>query len=63
MRNPDQPHVSTVFSRADMGAMLDLKFETVSREISALVKNGAIVQIDNMGRVFEIKDQAQLRQA
>ena len=63
MRHPDQPHVSTVFSRADMGAMLDLKFETVSREISAFVQNGAIVQIDNMGRVFEIKDEAQLRRA
>ena len=63
MRHRDQPQVTTVFSRADMGAMLDLKFETVSREVSAFVHNGAIVQIDNMGRVCEIVDEAQLRQA
>ena len=63
MRHPDEPNITTVFSRADMGAMLDLKFETVSREVSAFVQEGAIVQKDGMGRVFQILDEDQLRQA
>lgn len=63
MRHPDKPNMTTVFSRADMGAMLDLKFETVSREVSGFVQEGTIVQKDSMGRVFEILNADQLHQA
>ncbi len=63
MRHPDEPNITTVFSRADMGAMLDLKFETVSREVSGFVQVGAIAQKDSMGRVYEILDEARLHSA
>jgi len=51
MRSPINSDVSMLFSREDMGAMLDLKLETVSREISRLVREGVIEQIDKQGRV------------
>jgi CRP-like cAMP-binding protein len=54
MRGPDDPDVSMVFSREDMGAMLDLKLETVSREVSRLVRLGAIVALDKQGRVYRV---------
>jgi CRP-like cAMP-binding protein len=62
MRSPTDPDVSMVFSREDMGAMLDLKLETVSREISRLVKLGAITPLDKQGRVYKIL-QAELIQS
>jgi Fic family protein len=37
-----------------MGAMLDLKLETVSREISALVREGVIEQLDKQGRIYRV---------
>lgn len=54
MRSPENPDVSMVFSREDMGAMLDLKLETVSREVSRLVRLGAITPMDKQGRVYKI---------
>ena len=51
------------------GALDGLQAQAVdpSRDIVLIApdvaENGAIVQIDNMGRVFEIVDEAQLRQA
>ena len=54
MQDVEQPGVSTIFARDDMGAMLDLKLETVSREISKLIKMTVIRPIDNSGRRFEI---------
>jgi CRP-like cAMP-binding protein len=54
MRGPEDPDVSMVFSREDMGAMLDLKLETVSREVSRLVRLGAIVALDKQGRVYRV---------
>ena len=54
MRSPSTPDVSVLFSREDMGAMLDLKLETVSREISRLVREGVIEQLDKQGRVYRV---------
>jgi CRP-like cAMP-binding protein len=54
MRDPINPNLSTLFSREDMGAMLDLKFETVSREISKLLKEEVIVPVDKLGRLYQI---------
>jgi CRP-like cAMP-binding protein len=54
MRNPDDSAVSMLFSREDMGAMLDLKLETVSREISRLVREGTIEPLDKQGRIYRV---------
>jgi CRP-like cAMP-binding protein len=54
MRSPSNPDVSMVFSREDMGAMLDLKLETVSREVSRLVRVGAIAPLDKQGRIYKV---------
>jgi CRP-like cAMP-binding protein len=56
MRKPDEPDLVTLFSREDMGAMMDLKFETVSREISALTRAGHIEQVGNGGRLYRLTD-------
>lgn len=57
MRDADAPHMTTLFARQDMGAMLDLKLETVSREISALVRDGLLKPQDKSGRHYEIVDE------
>lgn len=54
MRSPDNHDVSVLFSREDMGAMLDLKLETVSREISRFVREGLIEQLDKQGRIYRV---------
>jgi CRP-like cAMP-binding protein len=54
MRSPSNHDISMLFSREDMGAMLDLKLETVSREISALVREGVIEQLDKQGRIYRV---------
>jgi CRP-like cAMP-binding protein len=54
MRSPTNHNVSIVFSREDMGAMLDLKLETVSREVSRLVRLGAIAPLDKQGRIYRV---------
>ncbi len=56
MRSPSDAQIATLFSREDMGAMLDLKLETVSREVSALVREKAIEPLDKQGRVYRILD-------
>ena len=61
MRDPDAPQHTTLFSRQDMGAMLDLQLETVSREISALVRDGLLQARDKSGRHYEILDEARLQ--
>lgn len=63
MRHTTNPGVVTLFSREDMGAMMDLKHETVSREISALVKLGALLPIDKLGRLYRIGDESKLQHA
>jgi CRP/FNR family transcriptional regulator, anaerobic regulatory protein len=60
MREPDQPLFTTFFARDDMGAMLDIKLETVSREISALVRDGALKPCDKQGRRYEITNETLL---
>ena len=54
MRGHVDAQVVTLFSREDMGAMLDLKLETVSREISALVRDRVLEQLDKQGRVYRL---------
>jgi CRP-like cAMP-binding protein len=61
MRNANDPHVVNLFSRDDMGAMLDLKMETVSREISALVREQVLESVDKSGRVYRIQNLQQLQ--
>jgi CRP-like cAMP-binding protein len=61
MRHTCDPTTVTLFSREDMGAMMDLKHETVSREISALVKTGALQPVDKLGRLYRILDESLLR--
>ncbi len=56
MRDEDRPQFTSFFARDDMGAMLDLKLETVSREISGLVREGLIRPTDKSGRRYEILD-------
>ena len=41
--------------------MMDLKLETVSREISALLKAGLIQPLDKTGRLYRILDAALLQ--
>jgi CRP/FNR family transcriptional regulator len=60
MRHSGKPDLTTLFSREDMGAMMDLKLETVSREISALVRNGALEPQDKAGRLYRIVDEERL---
>ena len=54
MRDDLDPQRATLFAREDMGAMMDLKMETVSREISALVREGILEPQDKHGRVYRI---------
>ena len=61
MRHTTDPAFVTLFSREDMGAMMDLKQETVSREISALVKTGALQPVDKLGRLYRILDESLLQ--
>lgn len=60
MRDPEAPKQTSFFARDDMGAMLDLKLETVSREISALVRDGALAPLDKQGRRYEIRNERAL---
>lgn len=61
MRHRDEPDRVTLFSREDMGAMMDLKHETVSRELSALVRAGVLMPLDRSARAYRIQDEARLR--
>jgi CRP-like cAMP-binding protein len=54
MRDDVDPQMASLFAREDMGAMMDLKMETVSREISALVREGVLEPQDKHGRVYRI---------
>ena len=54
MRSAENSEIAMLFSREDMGAMLDLKLETVSREISRLVREEAIEQLDKQGRIYRV---------
>ena len=41
-------------TRDEIGSYLGLKLETVSREISALVRDGALEQADKAGRRYRV---------
>lgn len=56
MRADHDPEVCTLFSREDMGAMLDLKLETVSRTLNAFVREGLIEPMDKIGRAYRVLD-------
>lgn len=45
---------AVLFGRVDMGAMMDLKLETVSREVSALTRSGVIEPLDKQGRRYKV---------
>lgn len=60
MRHNTDPALTTLFSREDMGAMMDLKLETVSREVSHFVRAGAIQAVDKQGRLYRILNEALL---
>lgn len=55
MRNPLDGLTCTLFSREDMGAMLNLKLETVSREISKLKSEGIIEAANASARIYFIR--------
>lgn len=54
MRSAGDASVVSLFSREDMGAMLDLKLETVSRTLNAFVREGLIEPLDRIGRVYRV---------
>ena len=56
MRSAGDASVVSLFSREDMGAMLDLKLETVSRTLNAFVREGLIEPLAKMGRVYRVID-------
>ncbi len=56
MRDAADPTITLLFSREDMGAMMDLKHETVSREVSQLVREGALQPLDKSGRVYRVQN-------
>lgn len=49
-----------LFSREDMGAMLDLKLETVSRTLNAFIREGVLEPLDKQGRHYRILDKSSL---
>jgi CRP-like cAMP-binding protein len=54
MRNPADTQLVTLFGREDIGAMVDLKMETVSREITHLVRESVLEPLDKQGRTYRI---------
>lgn len=58
MRDPEQPELSTLFSRDDIGSMLCMTMETASRTINAFQREGKIVSLDAGGRVYRIDSNA-----
>lgn len=63
MRSSQDGRTVTLFARDDMGAMLDLKLETVSREVSRLVREAVIEPLDKQGRVYRVREPQRLQQA
>ena len=54
MRSTTDAQRVTLFSREDMGSMVDLKMETVSREISYFVREGVLEPLCKQGRTYRI---------
>jgi len=60
MRSGYDTSLVTLFSREDMGAMLDLKLETVSRTLNAFAREGLIEPLDKLGRIYRVIDAERL---
>lgn len=60
MRSDHDAALATLFSREDMGAMLDLKLETVSRTLNAFMREGLVESLDKQGRVYRVLDAQRL---
>jgi CRP-like cAMP-binding protein len=60
MRHPADDRTVTLFAREDMGAMLDLQLETVSREVSRLVREAVLEPLDKHGRVYHLREPQRL---
>lgn len=60
MRGADDPTLTTLFAREDMGSMLDLKLETVSRAVNHFVRQGWLQPLDRLGRQYRVLDAAAL---
>lgn len=56
MHEVSQDGTVTLFGRDDMGAMMDLQLETVSREVAALVRSGVIEPLDKVGRHYRLTE-------
>jgi CRP-like cAMP-binding protein len=54
MHEVSEDGTATLFGRDDMGAMMDLKLETVSREVTALVRAGVMAPLDKHGRHYTV---------
>ena len=54
MHEVSEDGTATLFGRDDMGAMMDLKLETVSREVTALVRAGVMQPLDKHGRHYRV---------
>lgn len=54
MHEMSEDGTATLFGRDDMGAMMDLKLETVSREVTALVRAGVMAPLDKHGRHYKV---------
>jgi CRP/FNR family transcriptional regulator len=54
MHEVSEDGTATLFGRDDMGAMMDLKLETVSREVTALVRVGVMEPLDKHGRHYKV---------
>jgi CRP-like cAMP-binding protein len=63
MRHPADGRTVTLFARDDMGAMLDLKLETVSREVSRLVREEVLEPLDKHGRIYHLRAPQRLQEA
>ncbi|PUE23661.1 cyclic nucleotide-binding protein [Limnohabitans sp. JirII-29] len=54
MQAVSEDGTATLFAREDMGAMMDLKLETVSREVSTLVRDAVMEPLDKVGRHYRV---------
>lgn len=63
MSDASDDQTVTLFARDDMGAMLDLKLETVSREVSRLVRERVLEPLDKQGRLYRLRAPQRLKEA
>ena len=54
MHDVSEDDTAVLFARDDMGAMMDLKLETVSRAVTALVRAGVMTPLDKLGRHYQV---------